>query len=66
MSLKDDFLRIKTYEEYDKKRDLFRKLDYRDEEIRQHWGSLYPKLKKSGRENGIIVEVYKEPPKERR
>lgn len=46
MSLKDDFLKIKTYEEYDQKRELFKDLDYSDKEIFEHWGNLFPKLKK--------------------
>ena len=59
MSLKDDFLKIKTYEEYDQKREAFKDLDYSDKEIFEHWGNLFPKLKKSGWEDGIIVEAYK-------
>lgn len=66
MGLKDDFLKIKTYEEYDQKRELFKDLDYSDKEIFEHWGSLFPKLKKNGWEDGIIVEVYKEPPNKRK
>ncbi len=57
MSLRDDFLRIKTYEEYDKKRELFKDLDYSDKEVFEHWGSLFPKLEKSGWEDGIIEDL---------
>jgi hypothetical protein len=36
MSLKEEFLKIKTYEEYDKRRDEFEDLDIRDKEILNH------------------------------
>lgn len=65
MSEKIEFLKIRTYEEYDKRRYEFKNLDIQDEEIREHFNVLYPKLEKSGWENGIITELYKEPPKER-
>lgn len=48
-----------------KKRELFKNLDYRDKEVFEHWGSLFPKLEKSGWEDGIIVEAYKDPPEKR-
>uniref|UniRef100_UPI003FEE6370 hypothetical protein n=1 Tax=Roseburia sp. TaxID=2049040 RepID=UPI003FEE6370 len=66
MSLKDDFLKIKTYEEYDQKREVFKDLDYSDKEIFEHWGNLFPKLEKSGWEDGIIVEAYKDSPNKRK
>lgn len=59
MSLKEEFLKIKTYEEYDKKRERFRKLDFQDEEICQHFYELFPILEHSGFENGVITELYK-------
>ena len=58
MSNKEDFLKVKTYEEYDRRRDEFRNLDIRDPEILNHLDELYPKLEKSGWEDGIIEEVY--------
>lgn len=63
MSKKDEFLKIRTYEEYDKRRYEFKNLDIRDEEILQHWDSLYPKLDNSDWKNGIMTEVYKDPVK---
>ncbi len=63
MSKKDEFLKIRTYEEYDKRRYEFKNLDIRDEEILQHWNSLYPKLDNSDWKNGIMTEVYKDPVK---
>lgn len=63
MSKKDEFLKISTYEEYDKRRYEFKNLDIRDEEILQHWDSLYPKLDNSDWKNGIMTEVYKDPVK---
>lgn len=45
MSLKDDFLKIKTYEEYDQKREVFKDLDYSDKEI-LNIGKLVPKTEK--------------------
>ena len=63
MSKKDEFLKIRTYEEYDKRRYEFRNLDIRDEEILQHLDSLYPKLDNSDWKNGIMTELYKDPVK---
>lgn len=63
MSKKDEFLKISTYEEYDKRRYEFKNLDIRDEEILQHWDSLYPKLDNSDWKNGIMTELYKDPVK---
>jgi hypothetical protein len=61
MSVKEEFLKIKTYEEYDKRRDEFRGMDIMDKEIIQHLNDLYPTLDNSDFENGIIKEVYKYP-----
>lgn len=66
MSLKDDFLKIKTYEEYDVQREKFRELDFKDKEIKEHFCSLFPKLDNSAWENGIIEEVYSYLPDGRR
>ena len=62
MTLRDEFLKINTYKEYDGKREKFRPLDWKDPELRKHLNSLYPDLDKTGCENGIIAEVYKNPP----
>lgn len=65
MSNKEEFLKVKIYEEYDRRRDEFRNLDVRDPEILNHFNELFPKLEKSGWEDGVIVEAYKESRKKR-
>lgn len=59
MTLRDEFLKINTYKEYNEKREKFRSLDWKDPELRKYLNSLYPVLDKTGYENGIIEEVYK-------
>lgn len=59
MSLKEDFLNVQTYGEYNQRREEFRNLDIRDEEILNHLKELFPKVDNSDFENGIITEVYK-------
>lgn len=66
MSDKEEFLKVKTYEEYDRRRDEFKNLDVLDLEILNHFNDLFPKLEKSGWEDGIIVEAYKDPPNKRK
>ncbi len=63
MSLKEDFLMISTYEEYDRRRDEFITLDIQDKEIFDHWSKLFPTLDNNDFDNGIITEVYKKPRK---
>ena len=43
MSDKEEFLKVKTYEEYDRRRDEFKNLDVRDLEILNHFNDLFPK-----------------------
>lgn len=65
MSKKEDLLAIKTYEEYDRRRDEFRgELDFTDPEILTHMNKLYPKLDNSDYRNGIIVDLRPKPSKE--
>lgn len=59
MSSKAEFMKITTYQEYDKRRDEFRNLDLHDSEVLNHLKELYPKVDNSDFENGIITEVYK-------
>lgn len=72
MSLKEEFMKITTYEEWDTRREEFKSLNFRDRDIIDHLDSLYPKLIHSiGFENGIFTEVYPKPkegedPKKRR
>lgn len=55
---KEEFLNIKTYEEFDKRRSEMADVDFSDPEIRDHLDSLFPKVKSSGFEKGIIYEAY--------
>ncbi|RKW53469.1 MAG: hypothetical protein D8H95_12550 [Lachnospiraceae bacterium] len=62
MSLKEEFMKITTYEEWDTRREEFKSLNFRDRDIIDHLDSLYPKLIHSiGFENGIFTEVYPKP-----
>jgi len=62
MSLKEEFMKITTYEEWDRRRDEFRGLDAGDTEIRKHLNELYPRLQHSIYDsNGIFTEVYPKP-----
>ncbi|EIC95408.1 hypothetical protein HMPREF9970_0108 [Lachnoanaerobaculum saburreum F0468] len=62
MSLKEEFMKITTYEEWDTRREEFKSLNFRDRDIIDHLDSLYPKLIYSiGFENGIFTEVYPKP-----
>ena len=63
MSLKEKFLEIHTYEEFDKRREEFRNLDIKDKEVLNHLDELFPKSDNSDFENGIITEVYKQNPR---
>lgn len=58
MTLKEEFLKITSYEEYDKIRNHFRNLDIQDKEVIEHLNQLYPKFDSSDFDKGIIVEVY--------
>ena len=42
MSLKEEFMKIITYEEWDKRRYEFKGLDAIDMEVRKHLNELYP------------------------
>ncbi len=72
MSLRDEFMKLKTYEEWDTRREEFKRLNFKDREIIDHLDSLYPKLPHSIEyEKGIFTEVYPKPkegedPKKRR
>ncbi len=62
MSLKEEFMKITTYEEWNTRREEFKSLNFRDRDIIDHLDSLYPKLIHSiGFENGIFTEVYPKP-----
>ena len=62
MSLKEELLQIKTYEEYEPQREKFRSL-VRDKEVLEHLNMLYGKGYVGGDiERGLIEEVYKTPP----
>lgn len=59
MSLKEEFLKIITYEEYDKRRSEFKSLDWSDKENGEHLNSLFPKMTNSGYNDKIHVDVFK-------
>ena len=62
MSLKEELMKITTYEEWDTRREEFKSLNFKDREIIDHLDSLYPKLPHSiGYEKGIFIEVYPKP-----
>jgi hypothetical protein len=65
MSLREKFLKIKTYEEYDKRREEFKNLDFRDKEIIKHMSNISPKLHVDvdNFKKGIMTELYETPPK---
>ena len=58
MSLKQKFLKIKTYQEFEKRRNEFKNLNLQDTEISNHLKELFPSVDNSDFENGIITEVY--------
>lgn len=59
MTLKEKFLSIKTYKEFDTRRNEFKNLDVSDIEVRKHFDLIFPKLDNSDFEKGIIVDVQK-------
>lgn len=62
MSLKEELLQIKTYEEYEPQREKFRSV-VRDREVLEHLNMLYGKGYIGGDiEHGLIEEAYKTPP----
>jgi len=59
MTAKEKFLAIKTYEEYDSRREEFKgSLDIKDPEVLNHFDAIFPALDNSDFRNGIIVDVY--------
>lgn len=63
MSVKEEFLKITSCAEYDKRRNEFRDLDIQDTEVLKHLNELFPTVDNSDFKNGIITEVYKKHPK---
>ena len=59
MTVKEKFLSIKTYEEFDSKREEFKDLDTTDAEVLKHFEEISPTVDNSDFENGIIVDVHK-------
>ena len=55
MALKEKFLKIETYEEFDKRREEFRGIDMFDKEIRIHANKIF------GKHPSPDEELYKEP-----
>lgn len=63
MSVKEEFLKITSYEEFDKRRKEFSDLNIHDTEVSNHLKELFPIVDNSDFENGIITEVYERHPK---
>ena len=63
MNEKDEFLKIRSYEEYDKRRHEFKDLDFHDKEIHEHFNTLFLKQSCKDWKNGIMTELYKDPVK---
>ena len=63
MNLKEKFLKVSTYQEFDKQRNEFKNLNLQDAEILNHLKELFPKVNNTDFKNGIITEVYKKRPK---
>ncbi len=57
MTDKEKFLSIQTYEEFDRRRGEFRELSMADKEIREHAGTLFPRIK-----NYTTEELYRTSP----
>lgn len=60
MTKKEAFLNVKTYEEFDSRREEFRELlnGESDNDVLEHWASLYPVLESDGiDEDGFIDEA---------
>ena len=71
MSLREEFLKTKTYEEYEKKRELFGEVvdnmnKNNEKEVQEHWRSFFPTLGKDVVEDGVFEEVYSYLPDGRR
>ena len=58
MSLKEEFMKIITYEEWDKRRYEFKGLDAGDMEVRKHLNELYPTADISGYEKGMVKDYF--------
>lgn len=56
MTDKEKILAIKTYEEFDKRRNEFDTIDVTDKEILSHLDSIFPKVKNGFRDN-VIYDV---------
>lgn len=57
MSAREEFLAIKSYDEYNKRRDEFNGLDWTDTELSRHWCEIMPKPTEKY-QNGIIEEAF--------
>ena len=58
MSLKDEFLRIETYEEYESRRDDFHVLDWSDKENIEHLSQLFSIKPKGDNEDNVHVDYF--------
>lgn len=58
MKNRELFLSIDTYDEYDKKRDMFPDIDLNDLVVREHLKNLYPQNNNTDSKDGWITECY--------
>ena len=63
MSMKEEFMKLKSYEEFDSRRNEFKGLKT-DQDVVAHMGKIFPKLASNGiNKDGTIEELKKEPSK---
>lgn len=57
------FLTVKTYEEFDKRRNEFKGLKITDPGVREHMEKLNPPKADPGVVNGCIMDVFRKKPR---
>ena len=55
--LAEEFLKIQTYEEYNRRRAEFKGLSIMEPEVREHLGKICPHAPDNVVKDGIIVEI---------
>ena len=62
--LAEKFLKIKTWEEFDRRREEFRELSTKEPGVAKHFNSILPKIDDKI-DDGIIREAFRETPAEK-
>lgn len=57
------FLKVKTYDEYDKRRQEFEGLKITDPGVREHLKKLNPPKADPGVVDGVIIDVFRKRPR---